>query len=70
MNETRQTQLAALAESWEPAASHSPPARRLSRCAACGRRTIRPWHLWLHDGGFQKELHVCNRCVKARGWNA
>lgn len=61
-------QLAALAASWEPAASASPPARRLSRCAACGGRTWFPWHLWLDHDGIRKELHVCNRCVKRRGW--
>jgi hypothetical protein len=63
-----QAQLAALAESWEPHASQSPPKRRLSRCAGCGRRVWFPWHLWLATDGFRKELHCCNRCVKARRW--
>jgi hypothetical protein len=64
----RQRQLAALAESWEPEASATPPARRLSKCAACARRMLFPWHFWLETGGFKKELHVCNRCVRKRGW--
>jgi hypothetical protein len=63
-----QEQLAALAESWEPEASATPPKRRLSRCAACGGRMWFPWHIWLNSGGFKKELHVCNRCVRRRGW--
>ncbi|HEX6970002.1 MAG TPA: hypothetical protein VF174_14505 [Micromonosporaceae bacterium] len=63
-----QDQLAALAASWEPQASASPPRRRLSRCAACGGRMWFPWHIWLDAGGFKKELHVCNRCVRRRGW--
>lgn len=66
----RQRQLAALAESWEPEASATPPARRLSKCAACARRMWFPWHFWLDAGGFKKELHVCNRCVRKRGWKA
>ena len=64
----RQRQLAALAESWEPGASATPPARRLSKCAACARRMWFPWHFWLDAGGFKKELHVCSRCVRRRGW--
>lgn len=20
------------------------------------------WHLWLDDGGFKKEVHMCRRC--------
>jgi hypothetical protein len=63
-----QDQLAALADSWEPEASASPPARRRSGCAACGGRMWFPWHIWLHEGGYKKELHVCNRCVRRRGW--
>lgn len=66
--ERLQAQLAALAESWEPGASASPPARRLSKCAACARRMWFPWHFWLAEGGFKKELHVCNHCVRKRGW--
>jgi len=63
-----QAQLAALAESWEPHASATKPARRLSKCASCGKRTWFPWHFWLHTNGFRKELHVCGRCVRRRGW--
>ena len=63
-----QQQLAALANSWEPEASATLPARRLSKCAACARRMWFPWHFWLDAGGFKKELHVCNRCVRKRGW--
>lgn len=63
-------QLAALAESWEPGASSSPPRRRLSTCAACARRMVFPWHFWLDTGGFRKELHICNRCVRRRGWKS
>lgn len=65
-----QAELVELAQRWEPAASASPPGRRLSRCAGCGRRTVRPWHIWLRDGGFRKELHVCNGCVRRRGWTS
>jgi hypothetical protein len=61
-----QDQLAALAQSWEPEASQTAPARRLSKCASCGKRMLFPWHIWLDAGGFKKELHVCNRCVKRR----
>jgi hypothetical protein len=70
MLKVTQAQLAALAESWEPAASATPPHRRLSRCASCGHRMWFPWHIWLDHGGFKKELHVCNRCVRARGWRS
>lgn len=64
----RQEQLAALALSWEPGASATRPGRRLSKCAACARRMWFPWHFWLDAGGFKKELHICNRCVRRRGW--
>lgn len=27
----------------------------------------RMWHLWLHEGGFKKELHMCGPCGRQRG---
>jgi len=59
--------LVALAESWEPEASQSPPAVRLSRCAACGKRVYRPLHMWLEHDGWKKEMHLHRRCGRRRG---
>jgi hypothetical protein len=61
-----QRELVALADHWEPEASSSPPGFRLARCVICGHRMIRMWHLWVHDGGYKKEVHCCRYCGKAR----
>lgn len=26
------------------------------------RRMVRMWHLWLHEDGFRKEVHMCRKC--------
>jgi hypothetical protein len=36
--------------------------RRMSTCAGCERRVVRPYHCWLMDGKYLKELHLCGRC--------
>ena len=36
--------------------------RRMSTCAGCERRVVRPYHCWLTEGGYLKELHLCGRC--------
>lgn len=59
-----QEDLVSLANKHEPEASMSPPGRRLSKCADCSKRMLFPWHVWLHTGGFKKELHICNTCWK------
>ena len=60
-----QNELRRLADKHEPQASASPPAFRMATCVACGKRMVRMWHLWLRDGGFKKEVHLCRRCGKA-----
>ncbi len=57
-------ELLRLANLHEPEASASPPSYRMATCVRCGRRMARMWHLWLHDGGFKKEIHLCRRCGK------
>lgn len=59
-----QDELVELANRHEPAASASPPGFRKATCVKCGRKMVRMWHLWLHDGGFKKEIHMCKRCGK------
>lgn len=59
-----QAELLRLAAKHEPEASSSPPRYRRATCVDCGRPMIRMWHLWLLDGGFKKEVHLCKRCGK------
>ena len=60
-----QRQLAELCDRHEPMASASPPRFRRATCVNCGRPMLRMWHLWLAEGGFKKEVHMCRRCGKA-----
>lgn len=57
-----QSVLVELAERWEPEASASPPGFRRATCVICGRPMESMWHLWIHEGGFKKELHACKEC--------
>lgn len=57
-----QAELLALVNKHEPEASASSPEYRLATCVKCGTPMIRMWHLWLGDGGFKKEVHLCGRC--------
>lgn len=59
-----QEELYRLADKHEPQASASPPTFRMATCVKCGRRMIFMWHLWLRDGMFKKEVHLCRRCGK------
>lgn len=54
--------LADLANQWEPEASASPPSFRRATCVVCAQPMERMWHLWLQEGGFKKEIHMCARC--------
>jgi len=60
-----QEMLAALANAHEPEASASPPGFRLATCVvpSCKRPMVAMWHLWLHEGGFKKEIHMCHACA-------
>ena len=60
-----QNELRRLADKHEPQASASPPSFRMATCVVCGRRMVWMWHLWLRDGGFKKEVHLCRRCGRA-----
>jgi hypothetical protein len=57
-----QEQLLELANRWEPEASASEPTYRQATCAGCGTPMVKMWHVWLHDGGFKKEVHLCWTC--------
>lgn len=57
-----QEELLALANKHEPEASSSQPEYRQATCVKCGRKMIWMWHLWLHTGGFKKEIHMCGDC--------
>jgi hypothetical protein len=57
-----QEELVELAQAHEPAASASPPEFRRATCVRCGMGMIFMWHLWLHEGGFKKEIHMCGNC--------
>lgn len=57
-----QEQLVDLANHWEPEASQSPPGFRKATCVVCAAPMVEMWHLWLGDGGFKKEIHMCARC--------
>lgn len=56
--------IAELANMHEPEASASPPSYRMATCVQCGRRMVCMWHLWVSNGGFKKEVHMCRRCGK------
>lgn len=51
-----------LANRWEPEASSSPPVFRAATCVQCGEPMAEMWHVWLKDGGFKKEIHLCWDC--------
>jgi hypothetical protein len=57
-----QNELLELANKHEPEASQSPPTFREATCVKCGAAMEQMWHLWLHDGGFKKEIHMCAHC--------
>ena len=59
-----QSELARLANLHEPEASASPPSYRPATCVVCTIPLASMWHLWLHEGGFKKEIHMCWKC----GW--
>lgn len=47
---------------WEPQASSSEPAYRAATCVQCAEPMTEMWHVWLGDGGFKKEVHLCWDC--------
>ena len=57
-----QAELLRLANQWEPEASKSEPTFRQACCVQCGRPMLEMWHVWLHEGGFKKEVHLCWEC--------
>ena len=57
-----QEELVRLANLHEPEASASPPSFRKATCVVCKDPMVEMWHLWLHEGGFKKEIHMCIRC--------
>lgn len=59
-----QEELLALANKHEPEASASPPGFRKATCVKCGEPMVEMWHLWLNEGGFKKEIHMCENCGK------
>lgn len=59
-----QEELLELANKHEPEASASPPGFRQATCVKCGEPMVEMWHLWLHTGGFKKEIHMCGDCGK------
>ena len=59
-----QEELLELANKHEPEASASPPGYRKATCVKCGAEMVEMWHLWLHTGGFKKEIHMCGDCGK------
>lgn len=62
-----QSELARLANLHEPEASASLPTYRPATCVVCTRPMTSMWHLWLHEGGFKKEIHMCLRCGEGYG---
>jgi RNase P subunit RPR2 len=56
-----QTVLAQLANKWE--IKWTPEYRR-AICISCGRNVHKMWHIWLEEGGFKKEVHICKQCEK------
>ena len=52
-----------LANYWEPEASSSPPGYRQATCVKCAQPMVEMWHIWLRDGGFRKEIHMCWDCA-------
>ena len=62
-----QKQLEVLANKWEPEASQSEPGYRKATCVDCGRVMVEMWHCWLNQGGFKKEVHLCNQCGASYG---
>jgi HNH endonuclease len=60
--EISQEELLKLANQYEPQASSSPPSYRQATCVKCGKKMIYMWHLWLKEGGFKKECHMCFDC--------
>jgi hypothetical protein len=63
---TRQ-QVSDLANSWEPNASRSPVKFRKATCVECESEMEEMWHIWLNDGTFKKEIHMCRECGLKRG---
>ena len=62
-----QQDLVDLANLHEPEASSSPPEYRPATCVVCSRPMTSMWHLWLHEGGFKKEIHMCLVCGEKYG---
>jgi RNase P subunit RPR2 len=40
------------------------PEYRRPICIGCGRNVAVMWHIWLDEGGYKKEVHLCKKCGK------
>jgi hypothetical protein len=43
------------------------PQYRQSLCSVCLKPKNKFWHIWLVEGGYKKEIHICRKCGKAYG---
>lgn len=59
--------LVELANRWEPEASSSPIGFRKATCVVCAAPMVEMFHIWIKDGGFKKELHMCLECGEGYG---
>jgi len=38
------------------------PKYRRSLCTSCLKQGNKFWHIWLDEGGYKKEIHICRKC--------
>ena len=64
MYKVTQKELVRLANKWK---IDWKPKYRKATCANCGIEMTKMWHIWLDEGGYKKEIHLCKKCGEKYG---
>ena len=52
-------ELLEIVKTWHP---KDYPVYRNFKCGRCKRSIRKAWHVWLQDGGYRIEVHLCMKC--------
>ena len=48
-----------IVKTWHP---KDYPVYRSFKCGSCKKFIRKAWHVWLKDGGWKVEVHLCMKC--------